>query len=114
LEFPAPRNSGFSEFSGPFPKAAPQPFVKDLAKFSRAKNYGIFGPRKFCQTRISGPFTECCTTTFVKDLAEFRRAGNSGISGPQKFCPRAEILALGVEFPALKANFRPSKGHSSG
>jgi hypothetical protein len=72
-----------SEISGPFQKAAPQPFVKDLAKFLRARNYGIFGPRKFCQTRISNVAPQC----FVKDLAKFRRAGNSGISGLRKFFP---------------------------
>jgi hypothetical protein len=111
LEFLAPENSGFSEFLAPFPKAAPQPFVKDLAEFLRAGNYGISGPQKFCQTIISGPFTERCTTTFCKGLSRISKGRKFS---PRKFCPGAEIPALGAEFPAQKANFWPSKRHSSG
>jgi hypothetical protein len=102
LEFPAPENSALTEFTAPYQRVAPQPFEKDLAEFSRAGNYEIFGPRKFCQTRISGPLTARCTTTFRKGLSriskgrkfmEFLAPGNfvqgrefwpwGGISGPE-------------------------------
>jgi hypothetical protein len=107
--------------SGPPLQAAPHPVVKDLAKFSRAGNYEISGPRKFCQTRISGPFTTRCTTTFSKGLSriskgqKFRnfrppeiqefpapeilsRGGNSGpggrISGPESKFPALKLTLL--------------------
>jgi hypothetical protein len=89
-----PRKFWLLRISGPFPKAAPQPFVKDLAEFLRARNYGISGPRKFCQIKIFGSFTEHCTTTFYKGL--------SRISKGRKF----------MEFPAPRnfvqeRKFRP-------
>jgi hypothetical protein len=99
--------------SGPPLQAAPHPVVKDLAKFSRAGNYEISGPRKFCQTRISGPFTARCTTTFSKGLSrilkgrKFRnfrppeilsRGRNSGpgggISGPESKFPALKLTLL--------------------
>jgi hypothetical protein len=48
MEFLAPRNSASSEFLASYQRVVPQPFVKDLAEFSRARNYGISDPRKFC------------------------------------------------------------------
>jgi hypothetical protein len=46
------------EFLAPNQRVAPQPFVRDLAEFLRARNYGI-----------SGPFIERCTITFCKGLS---------------------------------------------
>jgi hypothetical protein len=70
-------------------------------------------PGNSAKLEFLAPLQNIAPQCFVKDLAEFRRARNSGISGPQKFCPGAGIPALGAEFPALKAKFRPSKRHSS-
>jgi hypothetical protein len=105
LEFSAPGNSALTEFLAPNQRVAPQPFVRDLAEFSRAGNY---------QTRISGPFTERCTTTFYKGLSriskgrkfmEFSAPGNfvqgrkfrpwGGISGPEAKFPTLEIFSSG-------------------
>jgi hypothetical protein len=48
MKFLAPGNSAKPEFPAPLLHVAPQRFVKDLAKFRRAGNYEISGPRKFC------------------------------------------------------------------
>jgi hypothetical protein len=49
MKFSAPRNFAKPEFPTPLYNVAPQHFVKDLAKFRRARNLGISGPQKFCQ-----------------------------------------------------------------
>jgi hypothetical protein len=85
------------EIPAPLQRVAPQLVKRDLAEFSRAGNYEISGPRKFCQTRISGPFTERCTTTFCKGLSQISKGQKFS---PRKFCP-------GVEIPALGRKFRP-------
>jgi hypothetical protein len=38
MEFLAPKNSAKPEFPAPLQSVAPQRFVKDLAKFQRARN----------------------------------------------------------------------------
>jgi hypothetical protein len=67
----------------------------------------FLAPGNSAKSEFLAPLLHVAPQRLVKDLAEFRRAENSGISGPRKFCPGAEIPALGVEFLALKANFRP-------
>jgi hypothetical protein len=98
LEFPAPRNSALTEFPAPYQRVAPRPFGKDLAKFSRAKNYEISGPRNSARPEFLASLQNIAPQHFVRDLAEFRRARNYAISGPQKFCSGAEITALGQKF----------------
>jgi hypothetical protein len=74
----------------------------------------FLAPGNFAKSEFPAPLQNVAPQRFVKDLDEFQRVGNSGISGPRKFCPGAEISALGMKFPALKANFWPTKRHSSG
>jgi hypothetical protein len=114
MEFPAPKNSAKPEFPAPLLHVAPQHSVRDLAEFLRAGNYGISGPRKFCQTRISGPFTARCTTTFRKGLSRISKGRKLWNFWPPEVLSRGGNSSPGAEFPALKHNFRPYEMQSSG
>jgi hypothetical protein len=59
MEFLAPRNSARPKFLAPLQSVAPQCFVKDLAKFQRARNSMNFRPPEILSRgRNSGPGVE--------------------------------------------------------
>jgi hypothetical protein len=114
MEFLAPGNSASSEFPALYQRVAPQHFVKDLAEFLRAGNYGISGPQKFCQTRISGPLTARCTTTFGKGLSRISKGRKLWNFWLPEILSRGGNSSPRAEFPALKHNFWPCEMQSSG
>jgi hypothetical protein len=74
----------------------------------------FLAPGNSAKTEFLTPLQSVAPQCFVKDLAEFRRAGNSW-----NFWPLEILSSGGNSSPrggifALKANFRPSKRHSSG
>jgi hypothetical protein len=81
------------EFLTPFLQAAPQPFVKDLAKFLRARNSA--------KSEFLAPLQSVEPQHFVKDLAEFRRPAPENFVQGRKFWPYGRISGPESKFLAL-------------